>query len=155
MDNKNIKSVIIVIVLISLFTIAYLVLSRIKGEEQYESYLKNYKVNEYIPTYISDESMARIYLNDFINTMFSDPEKSYYLLDKDYREKKFGSISNYYSYIDSQREKSFTLEKYYKKSLKSYLLFGVYDNNGNIFIFKTKGVMQYSVYLDDYTVEIG
>ena len=30
----------------------------------------------------------------------------------------------------------------------------VYDNNGNFFAFKTKGVMQYSVYLDDYTVEI-
>ena len=27
-------------------------------------------------------------------------------------------------------------------------------DNGNIYIFKTKGVMQYTVYLDDYTVEI-
>mgnify|MGYP003293480765 CR=1 FL=1 len=32
--------------------------------------LKNYKVNEYIPTYVSDEAMARIYLNEYIYNMY-------------------------------------------------------------------------------------
>lgn len=155
MDKKNIKSVIIVVALLSLFTIAYLILSNMESEQEYETFLKNYKVNEFIPVYVSDESMARIYLNDFINTMFNDPEKAYYLLDEDYRTKKFPNISDYYSYVDSQRENSYVLKKYYKENVSGYVVFCVYDNNDNIFLFKTKGVMQYSVYLDDYTVEIG
>ena len=98
--------------------------------------------------------MAKIYLNDYIHNMYYDIESAYNSLDIEYRNKRFGTIENYKNYVYSLGYSSYTLSSYYKKDVSGYIIFGVYDNNGNFFAFKTKGVMQYSVYLDDYTVEI-
>ena len=98
--------------------------------------------------------MARIYLNDYVHTLFTDTEFAYNLLDEEYKNKKFGSYESFQNYVNSLPESGYNLLKYYKKDKKGYTIFGVYDKNDNLFIFKTKGVMQYSVYLDDYTVEI-
>lgn len=156
MNNNPIKYGIIVGVIVLIFSSAYLLLSKLTEDNsiEYDEYLKNYKINEYIATYISDEDMARIYLNDYIHNMYSDIESAYNSLAVEYRNKKFGTIENYKNYVYSLTYSSYALSSYYKKDVSGYIIFGVYDNNGNFFAFKTKGVMQYSVYLDDYTVEI-
>lgn len=154
-DNNPIKIVIIVIVAIAIFTLLYFIINYFnKKNNDTIDYIKNYEINEFIPTYISDEDMARIYLNDFIHTMFSDTRSAYNLLAEEYRNKKFPNYESFESYVNSLPESGFNLLKYYKKVKKGYIIFGVYDKNDNLFIFKTKGVMQYSVYLDEYTVEI-
>lgn len=154
-NNNPIKIVIIAIVSIVIFTVIYLVINYFNEKNKEEIYyIKNYEINEFIPTYISDEDMARIYLNDFVHTMFLDTEYAYTLLDEEYKTKKFGSYENFENYVNALEYSSYNLLKYYKKEKKGYTIFGVYDKNNNLFIFKTNGVMQYSVYLDDYTVEI-
>ena len=155
-DKKNIKSYVIMIILLVLIVIGFIVIVNYKNSQlEYEEYLKDYKINEYIPMYVSDESMARIYLNEFTNLMSMDINKAYNLLDEDYRNTKFGNLDSFTNYVNSFENKNFVLSKYYKTTKDQYLIFGVYDTNGNLFIFKTNGVKQYSVYLDDYTVEIG
>lgn len=156
MKNKNpIKIVIIAIVAIILFVSIYFIINHFnKNNENRIDYIENYEINEFIPTYISDEDMARIYLNDYVHTLFTDTEFAYNLLDEEYKNKKFGSYESFQNYVNSLPESGYNLLKYYKKDKKGYTIFGVYDKNDNLFIFKTKGVMQYSVYLDDYTVEI-
>lgn len=156
MNNNPIKYGIIVGVIVLVFFGAYLLLSKLTENESlgYDEFLKNYEINEYIATYVSDEDMARIYLNDYIHNMYSDIESAYNSLAVEYRNKKFGTIENYKNYVYGLTYSSYTLSSYYKKDVSGYIIFGVYDNNGNFFAFKTKGVMQYSVYLDDYTVEI-
>ena len=98
--------------------------------------------------------MAKIYLNDYIHNMFYDVEKAYNLLDEEYRLEKFGSLDNFKIYVNNLEYSTYVLSRYYKKDTNGYIIFGVYDKNGNFFAFKTKGVLQYTVYLDDYTVEI-
>lgn len=156
MNNNPIKYGIIIGVIVLIFSGVYLLLNKLTEDESlgYDEFLKNYKVNEYIATYISDEDMAKIYLNDYIHNMYYDIESAYNSLDIEYRNKRFGTIENYKNYVYSLGYSSYTLSSYYKKDVSGYIIFGVYDNNGNFFAFKTKGVMQYSVYLDDYTVEI-
>lgn len=156
MKNDNVKNVIIGIAILIIFVIVYLLLSHFinKVPKEYDDYLKNYEVNEYIATYVTDEDMARIYLNDYIHNMYYDIERAYNLLDEEYRNKKFGSLENYKNYVYSLNYETYNLVKYYKTSRDGALVFGVYDNNGNFFAFKANGVMQYKVYLDDYTVEI-
>lgn len=155
--NKNpIKYGIIIGVIILLFVGLYFIISKFTDDDSlgYEEFLKNYEVNEYIASYVSDEDMAKIYLNDYIHNMFYDVEKAYDLLDKEYKTKKFGSLDNFKVYVDSLEYPTYVLSRYYKKDIDGYIIFGVYDRNGNFFAFKTKGVLQYTVYLDDYTVEI-
>lgn len=154
--KPEVRNVVIFIVILLVFTVLYIVIDRITNQDElgYEEFLKNYEVNEYIPVYVSDEDMAKIYLNEYINTMYLNTEKAYELLDKEYRSKRFGNITNYKNYVNSLNYSSYKLDKFYVKTSDEYKIFGVYDTNGNVFIFKTNGVMQYTVYLDDYTVEI-
>ena len=155
-DNKILKNIVIFVGFLLVFSVAYIVVNKLTSKEEldYEEFLKNYEVNEYIPSYVSDEDMARIYLNDYIHTMYTNPEKGYELLNADYRNKKFKSIEEYKSYVDSLPYTMHELDRFYIDSKDGYKIYGVYDTKGNTYIFKTKGVMQYSVYLDDYTVEI-
>lgn len=156
MENKNdIKFFIIISVVIIAFVFGLIYINNYKkGKDEYENYLRDYKVNEYIPANISDETMAKTYLADFTNLMLNDIRKAYNMLDEKYRSEKFGNFNSFETYVNNLSS-SFILSKYYKYNKDGYLIFGVYDNNDNLYIFKTKGVMQYSVYLDDYTVEIG
>lgn len=155
--NKNpIKTAIVVIIIILVFVGAYFLIDKYKNKDkdEYGQYLKNYEVNEYIATYISDEDMAKIYLNDYIHNMYYDIEKAYNSLDVEYREKKFKNIEGYKNYVYSLKYSTYDLANYYIRSEDGYIIFGINDKNGNFYAFKTKGVMQYTVYLDDYTVEI-
>ena len=156
MKNKSVRNMIIIALDILIFTGVYFLLKFLTQDNSlgYDNYLKNYEVNEYIPTYVTDEDMAKIYLNDYIHNMYFDTNVAYNLLDEEYRNKKFGSFENYQNYVYSLNYSTYEMERYYKTSKDGYLIFGVYDKNGNFFAFKTKGVMQYTVYLDDYTVEI-
>ena len=70
------------------------------------------------------------------------------------REKKFVDLNSYINYVNSLNYSTYELSQYYVDNKGGNKIFGVYDNNGNLFVFKTNGVMQYTVYLDDYTVEI-
>ncbi len=156
MNNKNVKLVIYIVSIMVIFTIVFIVLNNLlkNKEKGYDEYLKNYKVNEYIPTYVSDEDMAKIYLKDYIHNMFYDIEAAYDSLDTEYKNKKFGSLDNYKKYVYSLNNTSYVVSSYYKKDKDGYIYFGVYDTFGNTYVFKTKGVMQYSVFLDEETVEI-
>ena len=156
MKDKSIRNMIIVAVAILIFTGLYFLLKFLTQDNSlgYDNYLKNYEVNEYIPTYVTDEDMAKIYLNDYIHNMYFDINKAYNLLDEEYRNKKFGSLDNYRNYVNTLNCSDYEIDKYYIKDTDGFKIFGVYDKNDNFFAFKTKGVMQYTVYLDDYTVEI-
>lgn len=154
--NSPIKNGIIIGSIILVFVGAYYLLNKFSDDSFIEDveYLVDYEVNQYIPTYVSDEDMARIYLNDYIHTMYYDAEGAYNLLAEEYRNKKFGSLEVYKNYVSTMNFPTYNLTKYYKKETKGFIIFGVYDQNGNFFGFKTQGVMQYKVYLDEETVEI-
>lgn len=154
-NNKETRNIIIFIAIILVFTGAYIIIDKyLNNDVEQKEFLKNYEVNEYIPTYVSDEEMARIYLNEYIYIMYSDTERAYQLLDEKYRKEKFGDIENFKNYIKTLNYSTYKVNKFYVDEKGGYKIYGVYDTNGNLFIFKTNGVMQYTVYLDDYTVEI-
>ena len=154
-NNKEARNIVIFIVILLVFVGAYMLLDKyLNKEEEPEQFLKNYAVNEYIPTYVSDEDLTKIYLNEYVHIMYSDIERAYELLDKEYREKKFGNLNSFEEYVNSLTYSNYKLDRFSVNPKGKYTIFVAYDINGNIFIFKTNGIMQYTVYLDDYTVEI-
>ena len=155
MKNKpEVKNVIIFVCIVLVFSTLYMIINNLVNKETEEIFLKDYNVNEYIPIYVSDDDMAKIYLNDYIHIMYTNIDKAYSLLDQDYRNKKFGSVDNYRDYVKSLNNLSYVVDSFYIDDSRENKIYGVYDTNGNLFIFETNGVMQYTVYLDDYTVEI-
>ena len=90
MQNSRIelKNIIIFVTIILFFSIIYMVIDKIiDNQNDAPIYMKNYEVNEYIPVYVSNEDMAKIYLNDYIHTMYSDINKAYNLLDEEEKAK--------------------------------------------------------------------
>lgn len=152
MNNIRKKDVITLLILILLFVGTYILLSNLTKKDE-ELVVQNYEVNEYIPVYISEDEMAKIYLNDFITKVYVNIDEAYEFLNEEYRTKRFGSSKNFLEYMKTL-SLSFNVDKYAKSSKGGYTIFKIYDKNGNFYIFKIKGVMQYSVYLDDKTVEI-
>ena len=155
-DKKNVIGYILIVFVV--LAVAYS-LTIIKNREKKvtlpDSYqaLKNYTVNEYIPVYVSDEDMVKIYFNDFLNKLIYTPEDAYYLLDKDYMNEEYPTYSSFYSDIVSSRTYNVEISTFYKVFRDGYTIFGVYDTDDNFYAFKTKGVMQYSVAFDDYIIE--
>ncbi len=121
--------------------------------DKYNMVPKVYGVNEYSIVNISDEYMSKVYLIDYVNQLRTDMTAAYNLLNKEYRDKKFGSVSAFQDYINKSHYSN-TLSKYYSEIIGGHNVYGAYDSYNNLYIFKTDGVLQYEVYLDDYTVEI-
>ena len=115
-------------------------------------YLKNYEVNEYMPIYISEEKMAKMYYNEFLYYLNNDLNGAYNLLNSEYKKKKFSSFMTFQVYtlpfLTSTLDSYSLVEKNDKK------IFYLKLSDGNEVIFSTSGVMKYELYFDDSTISI-
>jgi len=121
------------------------------------TYLKNYSSNEYVPVYVTEEDMIKKYLNDYKNNMLNDVEVAYNSLNKEYRDKRFGSLDKYKEYVNNSisiSTYSMEVDKYSVSSMSGDKVFNIYDKSGNQYIIREKSIMNYEVYLDEYTVVI-
>ncbi len=156
MKNNDNKGSIVLLIFVIVCVLGVIYIPRLfKGNGEGMSTLKliekdYYGVNEYIPVYVDDEQMSKKYLQDYINSLIYDMDGSYKLLDKEYREEKFGNIYNYKYFIDSLNiSTSAEVAKYAVYERFGYKYYDLYDKDGHRFIFKTDGVLQYKVYFDD------
>ena len=160
-DGKKIKKIVVIIFLALILIISLAIFFILKNnqdskiiENEEIVYIKNYKVNEYIPVYISDEDMASIYLNDYINNITYDVKDAYNSLNEDYRKEKFPNINKFREYVSKLNYSSMKAKKYAVSEKNGYEYYFVYDQDNNVYIFKTDGVLQYELYLDSDTVDI-
>lgn len=159
---KNKKIIFICIGLILITFIIYLFVinkEEVLNESNTENYnyLKNYSSNEYVPVYVTEEDMAKKYLNDYKNNILTDIEEAYNSLNKEYREKRFGNLEKYKEYINDFISLStyfMEVDKYSISSIGGDKVFNIYDKSGNQYIIREKSIMNYEVYLDEYTIEI-
>lgn len=157
-DNGLKKYFPFVIIIIVILCIIYLpnLLKRDKYDLNSGRNVKNivkdkYKANEYISIYVDDEQMSKKYLNDFLSNVFNDLDASYNLLNKEFREYKFGGLTKYREYIESLNLSfSTSVFKYSTYESQGFKYYDLYDKNGHRFIFKTNGVLQYEVFFEDY-----
>lgn len=156
--KKTFLIVIVFIILLLLYLGREFIASRSIYNESYlngEDYVMNpktYGVNEYSPVNITDEQMANIYLNDFKYYLYNDINYAYQLLNAEYRNLKFGSVDNFINYINGLNSSSFVMDRYSVSEDNDFIK--IYTEYGEEYIFKIISVMEYEVYLDDYTVEI-
>lgn len=153
--KKLLILIIIVLVVVLIVKVIYdkrgsLLNSGLTGN--YNIIYKKYGVNEYSTVNISDEQLANIYLNNFRYYLFYETEYAYELLDDDYKNIRFGSIDNFKNYVSSINYNDISVDEYSISYGKSFI--EVHTKNNENFIFKINGILDYKVYLDNYTVEI-
>lgn len=104
---------------------------------------------------LKDEDISNKYLMDFKEKMVSYSDIAYSMLDEEYKEKKFPTLSDFKKYIQDnmQNIKSTILAEYSIETKENYKQYTCIDNYGNSYIFKVTSAMKYTVLLDDYTIE--
>lgn len=127
-----------------------------KGNDNREIVIEK---NDYNSTYsmeVTDYRICYEYFTDYINCVKNNPEKAYELLEKEYKEKRFGDINNYINYINNIKDKLFTsvLKSYSIERENDSIEYVCVDQRGNYYIFKKKEMMNYSLILDTYTIDL-
>lgn len=161
MDNKKIIYICITIILVFVGGYYFIDLYKKNTSEvildNLDEEIKSYEANEYIPVYMTEEEMMKKYLTDFKNIMISNPSEAYNLLNEEYRIYKYGSVDNFISYINEIKSVAFyqlSVDKYDVKYVNGTKVFDILGTDGNRYIIKEISIMNYEVYLDNYTVTI-
>lgn len=114
---------------------------------------KEYNTFEY--KFIEDNTIAKEYFNNYKYAMLYSTDNAYKMLDKEYREKRFGSLEKYKKYVKENFSslKKCSITKY--QTEKSYDInnYICLDNFGNYYIFKSTSISNYTLKLDTYTIE--
>lgn len=105
--------------------------------------LKKNKANTYHSSYITNDKQAAIYLSNYYNLLNYEVDKAYELLD-DSMKKKWNQ-NTFKQQIELKNWSSTKIQKFRIYSEKGYNYYDIYDVNNNHILFKTNGVMQYSV----------
>ena len=121
-----------------------------------EKNIKESEDNKFILSSETNESISKDYINLYKELTIGSPDRMYNLLDKEYREKRFGNLDNFKKYIEQNRDKIFgtRLEKYQSTIKDGYTQYVCIDQYDNYYIFKENAVLDYSVILDTYTIDL-
>lgn len=110
--------------------------------------------NTYKMTPISKDSTAERYFNTFLKHLKYDTQKSYELLDTQYRQQKFGSVNEYIKYVNDNALTEIALKAYKVYTYTDYNQYVCIDNKNRYYIFNENGVMNFTTLLDTYTIDI-
>ena len=139
--------------------------------------------NKIVYVSLNEEEIVDKYFQDYLETILNDLSAGYQILNKEYREKRFENVENFAEYVNLNKEnlkkmcKSFRksyenfenikdFEEYYdeisQKGIQKYSIneynnikqYVCIDQNENYYIFNIKGIMDYEVILDTYTIDL-
>lgn len=113
---------------------------------------EEYNIMNRYTTEQANEEIAKRYLINVRTKIKNNPEEIYNLLDEEYKNKKFLNLE---SFVEFSKEVELSLSHEYKIiNQGNYYEIICKDDLGNKIIFKETAVMQYTILLDPYTVEI-
>ena len=116
--------------------------------------IQNNTVNIYKTPNISEQQMGLLYLNDYRDNMLKDIKKAYEQLDTDYRAKKYATSKEFEEYVNSTKEIMYIIgTKCVVEKIDGKNVYTVKDQYGKVYVFKESAIMEYTVQLDDYTIE--
>lgn len=127
----------------------------IKNKEQEEKNVEINENNQITYSNITEFNIVSEYLNNYVNLLKNDIEQAYELLNKDYKEAKYKDYSEFKKYIeDANATEGMILKTYTKKyNEDNSIQYICKDEYNRTYIFEPTAVMEYTVQLDDYTLE--
>jgi hypothetical protein len=156
---KNKKNLLYLFIIVILIIVILVVSKNSKNDTSTyneKSYLHDYKENEVNYVYISEEDMANKYLSDYINLLINNPKEAYERLNQNYRANKFPSYESFSYYLQDLLSTQFLESKVSKYSVYTkdeFKYYDIIDGDNNNIIFKEISIMNYEVFLDNYTVK--
>lgn len=103
---------------------------------------------------ITDREMANNYFDSWINNIIYDKNSAYNKLNSEFKNKKYNSLQSFQSYLNNLGYIP-RINEYRIHSTQDYTDYICTDQYNNYYIFRQQGgVMRYTVFLDNYTVEL-
>lgn len=152
------------------------VIEEVKSEE---GFIKKNDNNSIPYKYLTQDDIAEKYFLDYIENAVNFPEEAYNNLDEEYRKAKFGNLENFKKYVQNNTNisniykaknakvedypnyveyleltKNAGLAKYKMEDIEGYTRCVCIDTFNNYYIFKINALMDYTLILDTYTIDI-
>lgn len=111
--------------------------------------------NKYENINVTDREMANNYFNDFYELLNYYSDEAYDKLNTDYKNKRFSSKKEFNEYLTENGNLLYLtqINRYKVVSKDAYVDYICTDQYNNTYTFRQQGgIMQYSVFLDDYTI---
>lgn len=104
----------------------------------------------------TDEEMAKEYFDIYKYLLINDKAGLYEVLDEEYRETRYNSEADFLNCIDNEFNTmvSSIVYEYSVSYYDNYSYYILKDQKENYYIFKTSAVMDYTLYLDNHTIDL-
>lgn len=104
---------------------------------------------------ITDEQQIKNIMKDYQKNALYDTQNAYKSLDSEYSKSRFINYSDYFNYVRNNIAKiqDLTLVNYSKTPKVGYTQYICEDTYGNVYTVNATGIMEYTIILDDYTLE--
>lgn len=178
MNNKVLKNIIVSMIIIIIIIIAIIMLlNKNQKQDEKENNIADLKegiasessqqtekvselvekndYNQFSMQALTKPALVNKYFEDYKNNAIDFPEDAYKHLDEQYKNKRFKNLEDYQEYLDNNREsiENMFLDKYLINEKDNYKEYICLDQKGNYYIFNVKDNMDYTVFLDTYTIE--
>ena len=107
--------------------------------------------NTYEYVYVTDSMKAASYLEDFKEIAQTYPKMAYEMIDEEYKNTKNLTLNEFNERIKNSGD--FTLASYSLVKDGDNNIYVCKADNAQVYIFKEKNIMDYTVQLDDYTLK--
>ena len=127
-----------------------------RGKENKQIVIENNIYNSIYSKRATDKQICSELLKDYINTIKNNPQNGYQLLNNEYKIKRFKNIDGYTSYINTIKERlvNIELEEYSVQRTEEQTKYVCVDKIGNYYIFEKSSMMNYTLILDTYTIDL-
>ena len=117
--------------------------------------IQNNDENSFDYNRIKDDEEISKYFTYYCKLAINNTKKAYEILEKDYKDKRFNQYSKFEDYIKKQAKnlKEVEVAGYSVTKQEDSKIYTIVDQNGNVYIFNKKAPMNFTVQLDDYTIE--
>ena len=120
--------------------------------------IESYGYNRLKQEAVSQEIVCLYYFGDYLNKLNGDTKKLYEVLDEDYKKERFPTYEEFIKYINDNystlKECRVTEYSVNMTDDNKAIMYICKDQNANYYIFKAKAVMNYSLFLDNHTIDL-
>ncbi len=112
--------------------------------------------NTYEFKIISDETYIVDLFEKYREEVIYNQKEAFENLDEEYRTKRFGTLENFQTFAKNNIKKHVIMsaKKYQKTVTDNYTQYVCMDQNDNYYIFRENSVMDYTLILDTYTIDL-
>lgn len=111
---------------------------------------------EFLQEDITNNNIVKRYFEYYKLLILTKPEKAYSLINDEYKKIRFENYDNFYKYINNNIEiiSNMKFNKFQINYYDDYTQYVSLSDSGNYYIFNVNTVMDFSVLLDQYIVDL-